>query len=941
MRTGWRATTPARLRSVRLSEFIGRPEVQGVVVDVGANARVGAANAQADRYPACPYAKNQVAKAIRDIVRSYREVNPLEYVVIIGNDDAIPFFRHPDQALLASEVNFVPPVLDSTASQASLRQRYVLSQDDYGAALDIAVKDDAFPAPGLAVGRLVETPAEATGMLEAYLTTPAGVVPAPQRTLVTGYDFLEDTARAVQAELEAGTGIPADTLIAPRDLSPLDPASWTADDLGQKLLGGRNDLVFLAGHFSASSALAADYTTRLRTRDLVASTVDLSNAIIFSAGCHSGYSIVNPHGVPGVTQEPDWAQAFAQKRATLIAGTGYQYGDTDFLKYSEELYYQFSRQLRMGTGPVAVGKALAAAKHAYLLRVPQLRGIDEKALLQASLFGLPMLSVDMPGARLSPGGEPPMVGGISPFSSDPGATLGLSYSDVSLAPSLTARALELSDVQGSGMVTATYLEGSDGITSGPAEPVLPLEIYNASLPGTVLRGVGFRGGAYTDLLDILPLVNAATTEVRGVHSPFLSEIFYPVRLTNVNYYGALADSGDGETRLMLTPAQFRSSSPGSPTGTLRRYDRVDLRLFYSNNVSTYGGGSQPALAGAPAIVSVASEVTGSVARIAVRVAGDPAAGVQNVWITFTAAGGPFAGVWQSLDLMQSVSDSSLWEGWLDLGGTAADDVRFLVQAVNGVGLVALDANLGAYYIPGRSAQPTVPTELALELPAPSGLYGTQGSFVAVLTTGGAPLSGLPVTFRLGPQSRLAFTDGSGRATATLSLLGIPGSTEVRASFAGTPVYVASTTDSPFNVEKQPTSISLTTAGAAGIAAGAPLVSATLQDSTGRRLGEKTIFFVIGGYAVAEITDYAGTVSLWDIPLPPGDYAVTAYFSGVIPLPTATLTLDDERYEPSVASGALTVPQNASPVCGRPSRSRVLVAAGQRVTRSHCHGDHRP
>ena len=291
--------------------------------------------------------------------------------MIIGGDDVIPFFRHPDQALLAGEVNYVPPVLDSTTSQASLRQNYVLSQDDYGASLEIAVKDDAFPVPGLAVGRLVETAGEATGMLDAYLATPDGVAPAPQRTLVTGYDFLADAAQAVQTEFEAGTGFPANTLITPRDVSPLDPASWTAQDLNAAFLSQRNDLVFLAGHFSASSALAADYSTRLRTSDLTASPVDLSNTLIFSAGCHSGYNIVNAHGVPGVTQEPDWAQAFARKGATLIAGTGYQYGDTDFLRYSEELYNQFSRELRTGAGPVAVGKALMAAKQNSISRAPR------------------------------------------------------------------------------------------------------------------------------------------------------------------------------------------------------------------------------------------------------------------------------------------------------------------------------------------------------------------------------------------------------------------------------------------------------------------------------------------------------------------------------------------------------------------------------------------
>ena len=51
--------------------------------------------------------------------------------------------------------------------------------------------------------------------------------------------------------------------------------SWDADDLRDSLLGERHDLVFLAGHFSANSALAADYQTQVITTELAASSVDL------------------------------------------------------------------------------------------------------------------------------------------------------------------------------------------------------------------------------------------------------------------------------------------------------------------------------------------------------------------------------------------------------------------------------------------------------------------------------------------------------------------------------------------------------------------------------------------------------------------------------------------------------------------------------------------
>ena len=78
----------------KLAAFAARAEIKGVVVDVAGDARVGALKTQAANNPACPFAKNLVAEEIKGIVDSYR-ANPLQYVVIVGNDDAIPFFRSP------------------------------------------------------------------------------------------------------------------------------------------------------------------------------------------------------------------------------------------------------------------------------------------------------------------------------------------------------------------------------------------------------------------------------------------------------------------------------------------------------------------------------------------------------------------------------------------------------------------------------------------------------------------------------------------------------------------------------------------------------------------------------------------------------------------------------------------------------------------------------
>jgi VCBS repeat-containing protein len=675
----------------------------------------------------------------------------------------------------------------------------------------------------------------------------------------------------------------------------------------------------LAGHFSANSALAADYASQLLTTDLVGAPQGLfTNAIIFSAGCHAGYNIVNQHGIPVITFEPDWAQAFARQGATLIAGTGYQYGDTDFIEYSERLYVEFSRQLRAGTGPVSIGEALVRAKQLYLAGTPQMRGIHEKAYLEATLFGLPMLSVNMPGDRLGDSGSSSIVSSTGGYSTEPGATLGLQSAELTLPFSLAINSLDLQDPEtGDTIETAQYLSGSNGVLANPSEPVLPLEIRDVAVSGTVLRGVGFRGGSYQDLFNILPLTAAPATEIRGVHTPFLTDVFYPVRPWAVNYFGAIAEAG-GPTYLAITPAQVLSSAPGSQTVTLRQFGNMQFRLFYSSYGTAAGQNTLPAEADAPTIVSVSSEVSNGSVIFQVQVNGNPAAGVQQVWVTYTGLSGPFFGAWESLDLTQSAGDSTIWQGVLSLQGSPAAEVRFLVQAANGVGLVSMDTSQGAYYIPGVSGEPTITTALHFTSAPSQGAYGTRPTFSATLDASGGPVADQLVTFGLGPVTRQAFTNSNGVVTVALPLLALPGNYQVRATFGGTGTHIASFAAAGFNITKQDTSLDLNPDPASGLPGVPGLVTATLTDAAGVYLGEKMVIFVVHDdtgpqYAAAVITDYAGRARLGAIPLDPGTYTVKASFAKTVSLPGGeTAVLYDQRYNGTSASGTLNL-INRAPV----------------------------
>ena len=881
--------------------------VGGVVVDVGQDANVAALNAQADGRYTCVYAKNLVAGAIREVVRAYRVANPnLAYLVLIGNDEIIPFFRHPDFALLGSESSYTPPVQNETASQASLKSNYYLSQDDYGASRDLSFKTDVLPIPDLAVGRLVETSAEIATLLDAFAQG-GGQLAAPQTALVTGYDFLADAASEVAAELEAG--LPAasevETLISARELAPAE--SWTADDLRAKLFTTRHDIIYLAGHFSAGSTLAADNATRMTASELDAAGVDLRNALVYSAGCHSGYNLVNEHGFAGISPNPDWAQAFARKGATLVAGTGYQYGDTDFIEYSERLYLLFTRYLRAGSGPVSVGQALVQAKQAYLQETAELRGIHAKALLEATLFGLPMATINFPGERYTPPSRSTIIPAPTGYSTNPGQTLGLRFADVTINTPTTLHTKELRDAsQPPQTFNATYLTGDEGqVKVNPFEPALPVMFRNVSDPQSlgVLRGVGFRGGVYSDTTGVLPLTGAAATEIRGVHAPFYTDIFYPIRPFWINYFGDLADPGLQKSALAITPAQYRSSASDSPTGILRTFSEMSFRMFYSGETGQYGDeDNTPANASPPAINRVLSSVEGSEVSFEVEVLGDPSAGIQEVWITYTAESGSLEGVWQSLDLQQFMGDTRLWKGVLALPlDTPASDVRFVVQAVNGVGKVTLSTNWGAYYVPGTDpgARPTAeqrPTTLTLA-GAAAGAYGTEVTLTATLSDASGPLDGKLVTFRLGSQQRSAVTGPTsddptrphGQAQVTLLVLGAVGPNQAQATFRGGPDLAYSTAELPFEILKQDTDIVLSE-----LPNGQ--VEILLRDATGRPLSNQALFVAMPATTLYLLTDFTGRTRFT-----PTSGAFIVFFNGQIPIPGKAqgLALVDERYNPAV------------------------------------------
>ena len=659
--------------------------------------------------------------------------------------------------------------------------------------------------------------------------------------------------------------------------------------------GTRHDLIFMGGHFSANLALAADFATTMSSADVAATSTNLTNSIVFSAGCHAGYNLIDPDGISGVTQPLDWAQAFSRKGATLIAGTGYQYGDDELIAYSEKIYAELANQLRIGTGPVALGDALLRSKQAYLDTTPDIRVLHAKSILEATLYGLPMLSVNLPSGRLP---APTTSSSVNPTTvSGPAgaAPLSLQSSDVNTttptSPGSPASA------------HGDYLAGVNGITSNAGAPVLPLQVVDATVPNKVLRGVGFVGGSYTDTAGVTPLTSDVATLIGSTGQPaFTSSFFVPAQVWRTNYFDALAPGG-GATKLLLMPAQYRSDGA---TARKRVYDNVKLRLFYSS----FSGDA--AKSSAPSITNIQGTASGQTVTFQATVTGDPAAGIASVWLTYTGTGSGGHDQWQSIDLAAVAGNPNLYSATLTLPtGVSAANIRFIVQAANGAGLVTIADNLGAYNRIFDASAPTatVPSTLVLNASPTTGVDGSSSAATATLTSGGHPVAGKTITFSIGSAQAVGATDVDGVAHASIPLGSVPGTGYLlSAGFAGDATLLPSGDSHAFSITKTPTTLTLSGPTSVQIRTPSGVIATLKAGAT--PVAFKTVWFVLTGtttITTTVLTDLAGKASLGTATGPGGIYQVTACFDqpspqGSCPVGSAL----DDQYSGSAATGSLAV-----------------------------------
>jgi len=203
------------------------------------------------------------------------------------------------------------------------------------------------------------------------------------KALMTGYDFVQDVGTGNCQDWQADLGS------AQVDCALIGD-SWSLDDYKNKQLNASPPfkLQSVNGHANHYLEGAPGYGRSINASEIAGASSDLSGALIYTLGCHSGLNVPSSNTQGAL----DLAQAFNRKKANYVANTGYGWGLRGGTGLSEKLIRMYTQELVKGA-EVSMGEALAAAKQRYYQEDQHFSGYDEKIMEELTFYGLPMYAL--------------------------------------------------------------------------------------------------------------------------------------------------------------------------------------------------------------------------------------------------------------------------------------------------------------------------------------------------------------------------------------------------------------------------------------------------------------------------------------------------------------------------------------------------------------------
>ncbi|MEN9643570.1 MAG: hypothetical protein RL238_239 [Actinomycetota bacterium] len=701
-----------------------------------------------------PDAANAVVAAInQQIIDPHRA--QFDHIVVLGGDTVIPMARLLDSAVAANEYTYRNELEGKlvggalrNAANASHWEGMILSDEPYGEESARSLGNRYLYVSDAALGRVVESPTEIADALRTFIDFNGTL--SIDTAAVLGYDFLSDGSAAVADALTDGGIANVDRELA--DGVDANGNKWdrvAAENKINNLQG--NALVSLNAHFDHYRALPAigdkvpGFDDNLVAAEL-APGASLVQSLVFSMGCHSGFSASDI--LIGATNA-DWAQEMGRDGALFVGNTGFGYGDTEAVAYTELLMAYFAGRVTAplelpslgGEAPSTVGQALMWAKNDFYAATESNFSVyDEKALQESTFYGLPFYRVGLPADPLP---TTPTRRTVPDESGTPTTRVVVATSNEAV-------------VTDSGTYYANTDTGTEQVIVAPGRPVQPkatrdISVVSPNDPtqlelearGAIVLGMTSTYVSLTDPYVASPVFDEAS----GVPEPDAGDGAFPTKIASI----ATSTNPEGQRQqLVLATGQYRGDS-----AVQRLDDDIDVVVYYADPANP-----DRVL---PTIAKVDSAASNG--RLAITVtATDLGSGVDRVYVLVAQNPGRAGSTWTGLDLVR-VPGTDRWSGSLVLAPTTTD-VEFLVQVKDLAGNVGVSTNKATNFADDLqpAPAPVVAPTAALNVTVPPATNGSYAGPVTVSVTSQTPvvvtIDGTARTLPAGPSTFLIEGDGT-------------------------------------------------------------------------------------------------------------------------------------------------------------------------------------
>ncbi|MCW3130447.1 MAG: right-handed parallel beta-helix repeat-containing protein [Methanophagales archaeon] len=346
-----------------------------------------------------PEKANEIANVIKGLIDSKLEnYSNIEYLIIVGDDRIIPFYRIKDNTSkdyigpgewLGNEARYAnpplvsvsPPISGKSAVGKALSLNYYLT-DDFYADFEQEKLPIELHIPDKPIGRLVETPEEIISTIDTFLTR----YPVyPKRIFVTGCEFMSDGSSSA-TEIWKGIREPVFMVNSSKEIN-----YNSSKEIVKEILNESNSImaIFLhAAHYEFDvppGKNVSDPKIKLAASKIYNSS-QIEGAIVYAMSCHSGLNVPQEE-----LNSLDLVQSFVQKGVlSYVAPTGYGMGGIVTVAGHEKLLEYFTENLCEGK---EVGDSLISAKRDYYLNNFHMDYLDEKVISSTVLYGFPMYGI--------------------------------------------------------------------------------------------------------------------------------------------------------------------------------------------------------------------------------------------------------------------------------------------------------------------------------------------------------------------------------------------------------------------------------------------------------------------------------------------------------------------------------------------------------------------